>query len=56
MIWNDSYSYVKNSRIKSQNPSEFVEYEMIIKRSSTINTKKDKNSMKKGLFEDFIVN
>ena len=54
MIWNDSYSYVKNTRFKSQNPSDFMEYEMFIKRaSSKKNERNSLNSLKKGLTEDF---
>ena len=54
MIWNDSYSFVKNTRFKSQDPGEFLEYEMIIKRASM--KKSERNSMdslKNRLSDDF---
>ena len=51
MIWNDSYSFVKNTRIKSQNYSDFVEYDSVIKRIPVrIN---ERESIKKGLMDDF---
>lgn len=57
MIWNDSYSFVKNTRFKSQDPNEFVEYEMLIKRASTksYNNRKSLDELKKRLTEDFSV-
>ncbi len=57
MIWNDSYSFVKNTRFKSQDPNEFVEYEMLIKRASTKSFRNNNslNDLKKRLTEDFTV-
>ena len=57
MIWNDSYSFVKNTRFKSQDPNEFVEYEMLIKRASTksYSNRKSLDELKKRLTEDFSV-